>query len=652
MVCNKPVKYSPLVRIFLEREQERESNLILAIVKGVIVTKRRFIGVLIILQLTVAALPAQDLPGAVPPEPLEVAVQDLTVAGLISRAEQYFQRGEAEYRQGNLTRAREAFDRAVDVILEAKIDVRRNSQLLAYYRSLIERINTYQMDSIIRGQGFSEQRYEPSLLDQLANIQLDEEVLKASQQESIEAELDFPFTLTPEVRQFIYYFTMKPRGRATMEAGLRRSGRYLDLAKRIFREEGVPLDLVWLAQAESNWWTNARSRKGAQGLWQFVSTTGSKYGLRQTSWLDERSGIEQPTRAAARYLKFLYDRYLDWQLAMAAYNCGEGGVDRAIAASGYADFWYLHRNRLLPAETRNYVPIIMAIMIVAKNPEKYCFGGIEPEPALEFETITVEGPIDLRFIAEATGASLELVQDLNPELKWGVIPLGEEYTIRVPAEAGDGLEELIARIPPDRRNYWRVHRVSDGETLSTLAEKHNVSAQEIARVNELDAEVELTPGSRLLIPSKTARVPLAAFTGVELARRTYRRTTITARPGDTIAKIAARYGISARELARLNRLSVNSKLRSGQRIVLNLPTIRSSKQTSNRALSGTASKKQKATSLAAKGKTQRRVTYYVRSGDTLTHIAERYDVSVSEIRHWNQLPSTLIKPGQALVIYR
>jgi membrane-bound lytic murein transglycosylase D len=576
-------------------------------------------------------------------------LQDQALKALVARAEQHYQRGEIEYRQGNLVRAREEFDRAVDVILDAKIDVRSIPQLLTYYRNLVERINTYQADSVARGQGFSEQKYESSLLEELAEIKLDEADLKASQDENIQAELDFPFELTPEVRQFIHYFTNNRRGRATMENGLRRSGRYLELAKKTFAEEGVPLDLVWLAQAESSWRAEARSRKAAQGIWQFVSFTGAKYGLRQNAWLDERSGIEQPTRAAARYLKFLYDRYLDWQLALAGYNCGEGAVDRAIAASGYADFWYLHRNRLLPGETRNYVPIIMAIIIVAKDPEKYGF-VVEPEPSLAYDKVKVEGPMDLRLVAEAAGAPFGVVEDLNPELRRGLIPAGEEYAVRVPAGTGEQLQQLVARIPSDRRSYWRVHQVAQGETIAEIAEKHRLTPVEIARANELDAGADVAAGDRLVIPSKTPRVSVNTYTGVELARRTYTRTTIKARSGDTITKIAARYGISAGELARMNRLSVNSKLRAGQQIVLNLPN-KSTNQKSTRRVNTPQPSKSKAKT-SAKGQSSRRVTHQVRSGDTLTHIANLYGVSVTEIRRWNRLPSNQLKAGQALVVYR
>lgn len=610
---------------------------------------RQIISAVIIIAVAIPALISAQTLSAVTSTPvLQGIIQDRTTTELIARAEHYFERGEGAYRQGDFARARQDFDRALDVLLGAGFDLRTNPTLWAYYRRLIDRITAYQLDALARGRGVMEQKYEPSPLEQLANVNLGPTDLTPDQDEIVDPHLDFPVTLTPEVRQFIHYFTRNPRGRAAMEMGLRRSGRYLELAQKIFAEEGVPLDLVWLAQAESNWRPNARSRKGAQGIWQFVSFTGEKYGLRQASWLDERSGIEQPTRAAARYLKWLYERYLDWQLAVAAYNCGEGAVDRAIAASGYADFWYLHRNRLLPAETRNYVPIILAIIVVAKNREKYGFGDVIPEPRLEFEHVIVEGPVDLRLIAEAGGVPFSTIQELNPELKRALIPAGVEHPVRVPVGVAEDVQSLLAKIPGDRRGYWRIHQLAEGETLDDVADRHRVSADEIARLNDLDSEDGLAPGMRLIVPSRIPRAPLSVSTGVMLARRSYGRATIKARPGDTITKIAARYGLSATELARLNRVSIHSKLRAGQTIVLNLPPPRST----SRRTTAARTKNARPTARAGKGAASRRATHRVRSGDTLVEIANRYGVSVNDIRRWNGLSSNLIRPGQTLILYR
>jgi membrane-bound lytic murein transglycosylase D len=603
--------------------------------------RRRIVSGLIAVQLGLLSVPLAQTPqgrgaqGDVtarqsPQEP--ASASEASLRALIQRAEAFFERGEAAYRRGDFVRAREEFDRAVDAILEARVNVVAHPPLLAYYRSLIERIHAYQLEAAMQGMELR-QHYEPSLLEELAKIELKEEDLKAAENETEEIALDFPVTITPEVRQFIRYFTRNPKGRATMETGLRRAGRYLAMARRIFQEEGVPLDLVWLAQAESNWRPHARSPMRAQGIWQFIPGTGAKYGLRQTSWLDERSGLEQPTRAAARYLKFLYDRYLDWPLALAAYNCGEATVDRAIAASGYADFWYLHRNRLLPAETRNYVPIILAIIAIAKDPARYGFTEIEPEPVLEYETVPVEGPIDLRLIAEAVGASLEHIRDLNPELKYGYVPLGETYTVRVPVGTGEQVSALLARVPAEHRDSWRIHNVAEGETLQSIAEEHRVSAEEIARVNALDADARLKAGARLIVPTSASRRPPMRTVGVELARLSVVRVTVRARLGDTITRIAARYGLSAREVARLNGMSPRAKLRAGQTVVLVLPSERV--------------KKPRASSARA-----RRLTHRVRPGDTLSQIATRYEVTVPELRRWNRLSSDRIKPGQMLVIYR
>ncbi len=595
--------------------------------------------------LLLAQSPAGGLSSSPLPEPQvregSSPVEDPQIGALIERAERHFRQGEAARRRGDFSQARQEFDRAVDTILEARLKVSEHPQLLAYYRSLIERVHAVELEVARRG-GAPLQRYEPSLLEQLAQIELGKEDLKAGSRETEDIALDFPVTITPEVRQFIHYFTRNPKGRATMEVGLQRAGRYLPMARRIFQEEGVPLDLVWLAQAESNWRPYARSPMNALGIWQFISGTGAKYGLRQTGWLDERLGLEQPTRAAARYLRFLYERYLDWSLALAAYNCGEAAVDRAIAASGYADFWYLHRRRLLPAETRNYVPIILAIIIIAKDPARYGF-QVEPEPPLEYETVPVEGPIDLRLIAEVAGTTPEQIQDLNPELKRGYIPPGETYTVRVPVGVGELVGEMLARVPTEHRDSWRIHRVAQGETLQSIAEQYRVSTEQIAEVNALDGKASLEAGTRVIIPTSVARQASGRSLGLEVTRLSVVRITVRARPGDTITRIAARYGLSAHDIARLNRMSPRARLRAGQKIVLALPASRVKTSSVSKASRSTVS------STKAQG---RRLTYRVRRGDTLSEIAARYDVTVAELRQWNRLRTDLLKPGQTLLIYR
>src|SRR2546425_8035179 len=303
---------------------------------------------------------ARPLDGPAPPTPQQA--KQSQVHQIINIAEMHYKRGQQAYAGAQYELARREFDEAVDTILSESIDVRSDDELRVYYRELVEKVNRYQIAALEQKDGgFSEQRFEPSPLDKIASLSdADLEEAGAAEEEVLAAKYNFDFTTALPVRQFINYFT-KGRGRATIEAGLQRSVKFREMAKRIFKKEGVPTDLIWLAQIESTWNPYAYSWAGAKGIWQFIPSTGARFGLTQNYWVDERSDPEKSTVAAARYLKWLSNRYRgDWSLALAAYNTGEGHVDSAIARSGSRDFWSLHRGGYFSQETRNYVPPILA----------------------------------------------------------------------------------------------------------------------------------------------------------------------------------------------------------------------------------------------------------------------------------------------------
>ena len=352
------------------------------------------------------------------------------VRQLINTAETHFQKGEKAYTGGQYDQARREFDEAVDTILIDSIDVRSDDELRVYYRGLIEKINRYQIAALEQKDGgFHEQRYEPSPLDKLASLSEADLEEVAAVEDDLTTRFNFDFTSALPVRQFISYFS-QGRGRGTMEAGLQRSVRFRGMAEKIFKQEGVPTDLIWLAQVESGWNPYAFSSAAAKGIWQFISSTGSRFGLTQNYWVDERSNPEKSTLAAARYLKWLSNRYRgDWALALAAYNTGEGNVDSAIARSGSRDFWRLHRN--LAQETRNYVPAILAVVTIAKNPKKYGFQMPASYP-YRYQTRTVVTQTDLRPLAKKLKVSYGVLLDMNPELQRGMTPPGK-HVIRIPA---------------------------------------------------------------------------------------------------------------------------------------------------------------------------------------------------------------------------
>jgi len=353
-------------------------------------------------------------------------------AETIGIAESHFRKGEEAYQAGQYDQARREFDEAVDSILVSDVDVRHSEELKIYYRTLIEKINRYQIAAIEQKDGgFSEQRHEPSPLDKIASLSdADLQEVGDGEGESGGSRLNFQFTTATAVRQFVSYFA-HGRGREVMEAGFRRSVRYRELARRTFKEEGVPTDLIWLAQIESGWNPYALSWASARGIWQFVPATGVRFGLSQNYWVDERSDPEKSTRAAAKYLKFLGVRYRgNWELALAAYNSGEGTVDSAIARSGSRDFWQL-RSGFLPQETRNYVPAILAVMTIAKSPQKYGF-EIPPAYRERYATQLVAKQTDLRVLAKKIGVPYTSLQDLNPSLQRGVTPPGR-HMLHVPS---------------------------------------------------------------------------------------------------------------------------------------------------------------------------------------------------------------------------
>src|SRR5262245_42086220 len=372
----------------------------------------------------------------------------------IGIAESHYRKGEEAYLAGQYDRARREFDDAVDSLLVSELDIRYSEELKIYYRTLIEKINRYQIAAIEQKDGgFSEQRHEPSPLDKIASLSDAElEEVTGGEEEIGRARLNFQFTSAPAVRQFVSYFA-RGRGREVMDAGFRRSVRYRELARRVFKEEGVPTDLIWLAQIESGWNPYALSWASARGIWQFVPATGVRFGLSQNYWVDERSDPEKSTRAAAKYLKWLGTRYHgNWELALAAYNSGEGTIDSAIARSGSRDFWQL-RSGFLPQETRNYVPAILAVMTIAKSPDKY---GFELPPAYRerYGTQLVAKQTDLRTLAKKIGVSYTTLLDLNPSLQRGVTPPGK-HVLRVPSagpESGTGEPQTKANETETRPN--------------------------------------------------------------------------------------------------------------------------------------------------------------------------------------------------------
>jgi membrane-bound lytic murein transglycosylase D len=474
---------------------------------------------------------------------------------LVAFAQAQFEAGQQDYRAGHLTKARHDFDDAVDAMLQSGLDLEKDPRVAPLFQHIVETVSSEEFAAFREGDGFAEQKAEAAPLDEIPEMTFaEDEKTDPKLTASAEGELsavthDLPLTVNEYVLAYVNFF-QTPRGRAIVETGLRRAGRYRPMIQKVLAQEGMPQDLIYLAQAESAFQPVAISHKQAVGLWQFVAGRAHQYGLERTWWVDERQDPEKATRAAARHLRDLYGMFNDWYLAMAAYDSGPGNVQKAIERTGYADFWELYRRNVLPQETRNYVPIILALALIGKDPQRY---GIQvtPDPYIETDLVKPGHPIDLRLVAETIDVDVETLRALNPQLLRTITPADANYELRLPSGAADRFLSDIADIPPEKWVSWRRHRVEEGETLSEIARKYRVAPAAIADANGIESRAPLDAGEKLIIPA-------AARSEIDLGKLTRYRV----RRGDTLATIADQFSVSRAELVKWNHLK-NEKVVRG-----------------------------------------------------------------------------------------
>jgi len=464
-------------------------------------------------------------------------------AQLIAKVQEKFASGEQNFKAGHLEAARRDFDAAVDLLLLSGYDLDRDAELHELFRKVVDTVYTYELQAFHAGDGFQETPAVPAPIDEVADMTfpVDPRLKGRAEEAARNISHDLPLTVNDEVLSFLNFF-QTPRGRAIVETGLSRSGKYRDMIARILREEGVPQDLIYLAQAESAFQPAALSRAGARGIWQFVPWRGNEYGLKRSWWVDERQDPEKATRAAAQHLRDLYGLFGDWYLAMAAYNCGPGNVQKGIERTGYADFWELYRRNVLPRETKNYVPIIVALTLIAKDAAHY---GIHPElekPVLS-DVVKPGSAVDLRLVAETIDADVETLRSLNPSLLRLATPDDPSFELHLPVGTAEKFSNEIADIPAEKWVSWRRHRVEPGETLTSLAKRYQVTAAAIAAANSLGGSTALTAGDKLIIPATQP----AGETKSRLVR--YR-----VRKGDTLGGIADQFSVSTDQLRKWNAL--------------------------------------------------------------------------------------------------
>ncbi|MCC7033660.1 MAG: LysM peptidoglycan-binding domain-containing protein [Acidobacteria bacterium] len=526
----------------------------------------------------VAPVPAADAEVSATPLPDPVDA-------LIAQSNLYFERGQQQLTLGHLEQARQEFDRALDTLLESVDGARSTPRIRAHFDGLVDRISVLEQGALAQGDGFTETRTEPASIDQLLAIEsFDTTPPQLATVEAVAADLeantpDIPIPNNNRVLSWVEAF--QGRLREFLEEGLARGAQYLPMIQSVFRAEGLPLDLAYVPLIESAFKPTALSRAKARGVWQFMRGTAIENGLKADWYLDERADPEKATLAAARYLKTLHGMFDDWHLALASYNGGPGRLQRALRASRKDDFWALtSTTRYLPRETRNYVPMILAAIIIAKNPAQYGFDVVPHEPTPS-ETVTLPAAVDLRRVAEWAEVPVDDIQRLNPEFRRWTTPIREgAYELTVPLGTAEKVRAGLSASAPHQLNALQWHTVKAGESISSIARKLRVSRSDLAEANYLRVNARVRAGQRLVVPRMPTAALLARAAGAseEPASVTVAvadagesdevpATIYRVRPGDTLYAIARRHGTTVNQLKAWNNLK-GSALSIGKRLVI------------------------------------------------------------------------------------
>lgn len=450
---------------------------------------------LLVIFLAVALLPAQ-----------RSQIAAIANHPRVRQAERLITEGRASLAADDAARARRLFDQAIDHLLETPEDDPDRDKIERYLQNITEEIYTIDLESLGAARALDDIRFDKSPLDDIREMTfpVDPRMKSKVRQEIELTTSQLPLVVNDTVLGFINYFA-NGKGRKTLEFALRRSGRYRPMIFKILAEEGVPPELIYLAQAESGFLPRAVSYKAAVGMWQFIKQTGQTYGLLQGPWTDDRLDPERSTRAAAKHLRDLYNEFGDWHLALAAYNCGPGCVDRAVQRTAFADYWELRNRNAVPIETTNYVPIILALTIIMKNPADYGLANLEMEEPLDYDTIEVYSNTSLQLAADAAQTSFSQLQELNPAILRSVVPAG--YFLRIPKGSAAGVTAALELIPPDKRDVWRLHRLQPGDSLDTLARTYRLNQSVLVQANPNFAEAAFVVVPQMTPKPKPGRTP-------------------------------------------------------------------------------------------------------------------------------------------------
>jgi membrane-bound lytic murein transglycosylase D len=501
-------------------------------------------------------------PQQAPAPPPQPSPSQERVQTLIQQVEKAYSLGEAAYKHGNLPEARSNFDKAVDLMLTSGIDIKSTQPLQDEFDRIIDQINSLEMDALKQGNGFTPKTEDtPAEAANDVTFVVDPNIVAKANADLATTKSDLPLVVNDYVASYINFFANTTKGHNTLLHSFQRAGRYRAMIQRVMSEEGVPQDLIYLAVAESGFQpraVNARSRAG--GMWQFMPH--GNYGLTRNQYVDERFDPEKSTRAYARYMKYIYAQLGDWYLSMAGYDWGTGNVQHAVQKTGYADFWELYRRNNLPGETKNYVPEILAAIIIANHPTQYGFDEITLDPPVVTDTVTINYSADLRLVSDIVGAPVDELIALNPSLLRLVTPPDTGFDLHLPAGTAALFQEKIAAIPESKRNSWRYHKVTPDDTLASIAHTYSVSTSALAEANQLEPNGKLEGVEAIVVPVAPAAAPSA------------HTVYYTTRRGDTLVSVADRFGVSLTQLRRWNKLpSTGIKIASGRRLHVAEPTL-------------------------------------------------------------------------------
>jgi len=530
---------------------------------------------------------------ATPPpvvQPLRI-VED-PVLTLIATSDRHFKAGEKELEQGHVEAAKQEFNRAVDVLLESPYGARTEPRIREHFDRLVDRISTYEVRALAAGDGFTEKKYEPASIDELLALSSTfgtpvpaPETKTAVQSDLLNAIHDIPIPLNQRVLSYIELF--QGRLHDFIEEGMKRGSKYLPMIQNVFRAEGLPLDLAYVPLVESAFKPNALSRVKAKGVWQFMTGTAIENGLHRDWYIDERSDPEKATLAAAKYLGTLSRLFGgDWHLALASYNGGPGRLQRAMKTAHADDFWKLaDKPRVLPRETREYVPMILAAIVIARNPSQYGF-DFEPEPPHAYDKVTLPRPVDLRRVAEWTDSTVDEIQALNPELRRWTTPVkATDYELKVPVGKAEVVAAKLSDAPPVDLASLKYYTVRRGDTLPLIARKLRVSKTDLADANYLKPTSHVTAGQKLMVPNEAA-VLMAARTDRPAPATEARQTVAQAgqlaeatdsnrvktiyqvKRGDTLASIARVYKTTIASIKSWNPRISGDQVAAGQRLTV------------------------------------------------------------------------------------